>query len=242
MYSQINTQKTYVSSRTYIHLFIGTCFTFLIMAIVSFSGFYVMPIIHKFLEDDKFDIVKGCIIAAGTLITVIFAAFFHFKNWYGKVGKCASSTVSVAFGLGIGIVCYFNYENLVLPFSFLVVAVTSGIIIGVLLLMPGRYLLITTIGSLVGIGITCLSFVIFQGEEQKINQLIPLIVNGVIFVGIILIGFIIYCRDRDQYNTRYYCGAFVVYIITFPATFVIFGLLYLILLAILKDGIEKKFK
>ena len=108
--------------------------------------------------------------------------------------------------------------------------------------MPGRYLIVTIIGSVVGVGLSCLSFVIYPGEEQKTNQLIPIILNGVVFVGITLISLIMYCRDKEQYNTWYYGGAYVVYIITFPATFVIFGLLYLILLAILKDGIEKKFK
>lgn len=243
MYSPISTNKTYVSSRTYIHLFIGTFLIFIIMAIVSFSGYYVKPILGNFISNqDTIDIIKGCIIAAGTLITVIFAAFFHFKNWYGKVGKCASITVSVAFGIGIGIVCFFNWENLVLPFSFLIVAFTSGIIIPILLFMPGRYLIVSILGSAVGIGLSCLSFVLYPGEEQKTNQYIPIILNGVIFVGITIISLIIYCRDRDQYNTRYYGGAYVVYIITFPATFVIFGLLYLILLAILKENLEQKFK
>lgn len=243
MYSQIDTKKIYVSSRTYIYLFIGTFLIFLIMAIVSFAGYYVKPILGQFISNqDTIDIIKGCIISAGTLITVIFAAFFHFKNWYGKVGKCASITVSIAFGIGIGIVCFFNWESLVLPFSFLIVAFTSGIIIPIILFMPGRYLIVTIIGSVVGVGLSCLSFVIYPGEEQKTNQLIPIILNGVVFVGITLISLIMYCRDKEQYNTRYYGGAYVVYIITFPATFVIFGLLYLILLAILKDGIEKKFK
>ena len=183
MYSQLTKKNTFVSSRTYIHLFIGTCFIFLIISLVTFSGYFVMPIIQKLITDSKiYDIVRGCIFSVGCLILVIFASFFHFKNWYGKVGKCASSTVSFAFGLSIGIISYYYSDSFALPLSF-------------------AFLVI--VGSCVGVGITCISFVIFT--EGKTKQMLPVIMNGVIFAGIVLVSIIIYYRDRDQYNTRYYC-------------------------------------
>ena len=161
MYSQLTKKNTFVSSRTYIHLFIGTCFIFLIMSLVTFSGYFVMPIIQKLITDSKiYDIVRGCIFSVGCLILVIFASFFHFKNWYGKVGKCASSTVSFAFGLSIGIISYYYSDSFALPLSFA---------------LPGRYLIITTVGSCVGVGITCISFVIFT--EGKTKQIV--IMNGI---------------------------------------------------------------
>ena len=101
-------------------------------------------------------------------------------------------------------------------------------------------MIITTGGSCVGVGITCISFVIFT--EGKTKQMLPVIMNGVIFAGIVLVSIIIYYRDRDQYNTRYYCGAFVVYIITFPGTFLLFLIFYAILFCLVHDGVESKFK
>ena len=243
MYSQLTKKNTFVSSITYIHLFIGTCFIFLIMSLVTFSGYFVMPIIQKLITDSKiYDIVRGCIFSVGCLILVIFASFFHFKNWYGKVGKCASSTVSFAFGLSIGIISYYYSDSFALPlsFAFLVIAVTSALTALVILALPGRYLIITTVGSCVGVGITCISFVIFT--EGKTKQMLPVIMNRVIFAGIVLVSIIIYYRDRDQYNTRYYCGAFVVYIITFPGTFLLFLIFYAILFCLVHDGVESKFK
>ena len=150
--------------------------------------------------------------------------------------------MSFAFGLSIGIISYYYSDSfaLLLSFAFLVIAVTSALTALVILALPGRYLIITTVGSCVGVGITCISFVIFT--EGKTKQMLPVIMNRVIFAGIVLVSIILYYRDRDQYNTRYYCGAFVVYIITFPETFLLFLIFYAILFCLVHDGVESKFK
>ena len=150
--------------------------------------------------------------------------------------------MSFAFGLSIGIISYYYSDSFALPlsFAFLAIAVTSALTALVILALPGRYLIITTGGSCVGVGITCISFVIFT--EGKTKQMLPVIMNGVIFAGIVLVSIIIYYRDRDQYNTRYYRGAFVVYIITFPGTFLLFLIFYAILFCLVHDGVESKFK